>query len=113
VGGDFFDSVPAGGDLYLLKHILHDWKDDECLRILRSIRSAMAHGGRLAVMEFVLPEEDIHHRGFALDIQMLVHTGGRERRLSEFEVLLTGGGFRLDRVTENPHGHSILEAVPA
>jgi hypothetical protein len=112
VGGDFFDSVPAGGDLYLLKQILHDWQDDECVTILRAIRSAIADSGRLAVIEFVLPEEDIYHRGFALDIQMLVQTGGKERRLSEFEALFAEAGFRFERITENPQGQSILEAVP-
>jgi hypothetical protein len=113
IGGDFFDAVPAGGDLYLLKHILHDWNDEECMRILRSIRAAIADGGRLAVIEFVLPEADIHHRGFTLDILMLVHTGGRERRLSEFQRLFAQAGFRFDRITENPRGHSVLEAVAA
>lgn len=113
VGGDFFKSVPAGGDLYLMKQILHDWSDDECVTILKNIRAGIAQNGRLAVIDFLLPEQNVPHPGFALDINMMnLLTGGRERRLSEFEELFAKSGFALDRVTENPNGQSLFEAVP-
>ena len=112
VGGDFFKAVPAGGDLYLLKQILHDWDDDECVRILKSIRAAIASGGRLAVIEFLLPEELEPHPGFAMDVHMMALSTGRERTAAEYEALFNAVGFRLDRVTENPNGPSIVEAVP-
>jgi len=112
-GGDFFDAVPAGGDLYLLKQILHDWGDEECAVILRSIRDAIADRGRLAVIEYLLPDARVHHHGFAMDIHMMVLSTGKERTLSEYEALLEAAGFKLDRVTENPQGQSVAEAVPA
>jgi hypothetical protein len=112
-GGDFFESVPDGGDLYLLKQILHDWGDDDCVRILRSIRAAIADRGRLAVIEYLLPDVSVNHPGFAMDIHMMVLSTGRERTLPEYEALLEAAGFRLDRVTGNPQGQSVAEAVPA
>lgn len=112
VGGSFFEAVPADGDLYLLKQILHDWDDESSAAILRSIRAAIPNGGRLAVIEYVLPEENIDHPGFVFDVLMLAQTGGKERRLSEFEALFGKAGFKLDRMTENPHGQSVMEVVP-
>jgi len=113
VGGDFFKAVPEGGDLYLMKQILHDWGDEECVAILKNIRAAIANDGRLAVIDFLLPEEPAPHPGYALDVNMMnLLTGGRERRLSEFEEMFSKAGFTLDRVTENPHGQSLFEAVP-
>jgi hypothetical protein len=111
VGGDFFAAVPPGGDLYLLKQILHDWNDEECRAILHTIRKAMAEGTRLAVVERLLPERPRPHNAFALDVIMLMWTTGRERRLSEYLAMLTECGFAFDRVTENPDGMSVLEAV--
>lgn len=113
IGGDFFEAVPAGGDLYLLKQVLHDWDDTDCTRILKSIRRAIIPAGRLAVIEFFLPDEPWPHPGFAMDIHMLTLSTGRERTASEFEALLGSAGFKLDRVTENPDGQSIIEAIPA
>ena len=111
VGGDFFEAVPAGGDLYLLKQILHDWDDEECVKILASIRTALAAHGRLAVIEFILPDAPEPHPGFAMDIQMMALSTGRERTATEFEKLLEAAGFGIDRVTDNPYGPSVVEAV--
>lgn len=112
IGGSFFDSVPEGGDLYLLKQILHDWDDKGCVAILANIRAAIAPEGRLAVIDRLLPEEFRPHANYDLDIQMATMGYGRERRLSEFEALFEASGFKLDRVTENPRGPSVIEAVP-
>jgi hypothetical protein len=111
--GDFFAAVPSGGDLYLLKQILHDWSDDECRTILRNIRAAMAPGARLAVVERLLPERYRPHNAYVLDIIMLMWTTGRERRLSHYVAMLGECGLAFDRVTENPDGMSVIEAVPA
>jgi hypothetical protein len=111
VGGDFFTTVPTGGDLYLLKQILHDWNDEECRAILRAVRAAMEPGTRLAVVERLLPERPRPHNAFALDVIMLMWTTGRERRLSEYLALLGECGFAFDRVTENPDGMSVLEVL--
>jgi hypothetical protein len=104
--------VPDGADLYLLKQILHDWGDEDCVKILRSIRTAIAERGRLAVIEYLLPDVSVNHPGFAMDIHMMVLGTGRERTLREYEALLAAAGFRLDRVTENPQGQSVAEFVP-
>jgi len=112
VGGDFFESLPSA-DLYLLKMILHDWSDDECKAILRSIRAAIAPSGRVSVIEYVMPETPRPHPANAMDIAMLVWATGRERKLSEFNSLFDASGFRIDRVTENPRGQSVIEAIAA
>lgn len=112
VGGSFFEAVPAGGDLYLLKQILHDWGDEECLAILRAIRAAIAPGGRLAVFDRLIPDTPRPHPAYNMDLYMMLLLGARERKLSQFEVLFAASGFRLDRVTEDPDGLSVIEAVP-
>lgn len=103
--GSFFDSVPAGADAYLMKHILHDWSDDLCLKILRHIHAALPKDGRLLVAENVLkPGNDGDFAKF-LDLEMLVMTdGGKERGEAEFAALFADAGFRLVRVvrTESP-----------
>lgn len=94
VGGDFFESVPAGADVYLLSMILHDWDDESCLTILGNIRSAMAPGGRLLVIDPVIPEDDSAHIGKFIDIYMLMHFAGRERTEAEFVRLFAAAGLR-------------------
>lgn len=98
VGGDFFAEVPAGGDVYLLSMILHDWDDRRALAILGNIRAAMstspAPGGRLLVIEPVLPEDDSPHIGKFTDIYMLMHFAGRERTEREFVTLFEMAGLR-------------------
>jgi len=94
VGGNFFDAVPAGADGYLLKHILHNWEDDKCVKLLRNIHAAAKPGARLFVLESILPSGNTPHPGKHLDLMMLLLThGGRERTQAEWEALLMAGGF--------------------
>ncbi|MEU9192824.1 methyltransferase [Streptomyces hundungensis] len=109
-GGDFFTEVPSGGDLYLLKNILHDWDDVDCLRILAAIRAAAAPGKRLLVVDAVLPDNGDPHPAVELDMIMLMMVRGRERTAAEFEALLTRSGFRLHRILRTPSLPSIIEA---
>lgn len=109
--GDFFTAVPPGGDFYLLKHILHDWNDEDGLRILGSVRRAAEPGARLLVVDAVLPGSSVPHPGVELDIVMLLAVTGRERTASEFEALLARAGFRLHRILPTPSLPSIIEAV--
>ena len=111
--GDFFDSVPAGADTYLLSFILHDWSDDEAAAILRNVRSAIAEDGRLLLVEFVLPNGDEPHLGKLIDLTMLGILTGRERSEREFERLLDASGFVLERVHETPAPVSVIEGRPA
>jgi hypothetical protein len=77
IGGDFFTTVPTGGDAYLLAQILHDWDDDRCVAILAQCRHAVPDNGKLLVVELVLPKGDEPFFGKWLDLHMLVMASGR------------------------------------
>jgi len=111
--GSFFERIPGGGDAYVLSHIIHDWSEDQCLTILRHCRQAMAAGGRLLIVETVLPEGDEPHPGRMLDMIMMVLPGGQERTEAEYAELLRKAGFRLARVVPTESDVSVVEAVPA
>lgn len=111
-GGSFFESVPSGGDAYLLKAIIHDWDDEKSLHILRNIRTAIGTDGKLLLFELVLPDGAPPHPGMWLDLEMLVQAGGRERTAAEYATLLAQAGFRVTRVIPTPGPMSIVEAVP-
>lgn len=112
VGGDFFKSVPAGGDIYLLSAVLHNWSDAECKVILEHTRRAMAKGGRLLVLEMIMPPADTPHFAKKSDVVMLVALGGRERSVEQYSMLLAEAGFRLTRAHETPYLLQLLEAEP-
>jgi hypothetical protein len=122
VEGDFFRSVPAGGDAYLLKHILHDWNDTDCGRILGRCREAMAPGATLVVVESVLPDQIDDSPAAQLiacsDVMMLLNSpSGRERTEAQFRALLDAAGFVVTAVTAvrpawtGVESTSVLEAV--
>ncbi|WP_337174759.1 methyltransferase [Paludisphaera sp.] len=111
VAGDFFESVPAGGDLYVLKWILHDWDDRRAAVILRNCREAAGKGARILVIESVLPDGDAPSPGRLSDLNMMAMTGGRERSASEYRGLLEAAGFRDVRVRETGSPYGIVEAV--
>ena len=108
----FFERVPEGADVHLLKSILHDWNDEESHRLLTSCRSAIAKDGRLVVVEMIVPERV--EPGFVqlMDLNMLVMTGGLERTEREYADLFAGAGFRLARVVPTASPFSVLEARP-
>jgi hypothetical protein len=111
VGVDMFQSVPAGGDVYILKSILHDWNDDESVQILRNCRQAIStHGKLLHIGEVIKPSNEPDFAKW-LDLNMLVQLTGRERTEPEFRELYAKAGFRLTQVipTEGP---TIVEGVP-
>lgn len=113
-GGDFFETVPTGGDAYILASVLHDWDDSRCTAILARCRSVMPAHGKLLIVELVLPEgRDEPFFGNWVDLHMLVMASGRERTASEYRQLLRAGGFEFSRVVPTPAGSSIVEAVPA
>jgi O-methyltransferase domain/Dimerisation domain len=109
--GSFFESVPSGGDAYLLSHIIHDWTEDQCLTILGHCKRAMNPGSRLLIIEMVLPAGDTPHPGKMLDMMMLVGPGGQERTEQEYGVLLGKAGFRLTRVVPTASPVSVVEAT--
>ena len=112
VEGSFFESVPAGGDAYMLSHIIHDWDEERCLNILENCRRAMQGVGRLLLVEMVIPPGNDFHPGKFLDLTMLAITGGRERTEEEYAALLAKAGFNLIRVVPTPSPVSVVEAEP-
>jgi hypothetical protein len=117
VAGDFFASVPEGADAYLVKHVIHDWNDEQATRILRNVRHAMKPAARLLVAEGVYPpriDSSLASRGAAAnDVNMLVATGGRQRSEDEFRALYDAAGFTLTKLvpTLSP-AVSLIEGVP-
>jgi ubiquinone/menaquinone biosynthesis C-methylase UbiE len=114
VAGDFFAGVPAGADVYLLASVLHNWGDDDAVRILRNVRRAMAPAGRVLVLEVVLPDDGEPHLGKDLDMRMLaIFDGAVERSRQEYAALFDRSELKLTNVIELGAGASLIEAVPS
>jgi SAM-dependent methyltransferase len=117
--GDFFDAVPAGGDLYVLKNVIHNWPVDKEERLLRNVRTAMATPGegaaqrRLLVIEHVIRPGDAHDVARWLDLNFMILVDGRERTLAEYRDLAGATGFEVVRVIPTPGGRQIMEWRPA
>jgi hypothetical protein len=111
VEGDFIKEIPVKADIYLLKHIIHDWYEDRCQTILRNIRINMPDGARVLIIEAVIPEGNEPHFGKIADLEMLLTPGGVERTPTEFQELLADSGFRLNRIIPTMGPVSIVEAM--
>jgi hypothetical protein len=111
VGGDFFASVPAGGDAYIMMHIIHDWDDERALTILKNCHQAMTENGRLLVVEIVISEGNAPSLGKFLDLAMLVLVNSFERTAAEYSALFAQAGFKLTRIVPTASAHSVIEAV--
>lgn len=107
VAGSFFESVPTGADLYLLKHILHDWTDEQCGQILQKVAAAMGANSKLLIVEMLLPQPP----AALMDLNMMVMTGGRERSAQHYGRLLEGAGLKLHRHIPLPGQYQLVEAV--
>jgi len=114
IGGDFFTSIPAGGDAYVMKWILHNWPDDRCIEILKNCHAVMEKDARLLVVDMVMPEAvSPSTQAVMYDLHMLVMVDGIERTESEFHDLFSSAGFDLNLVIHTKSGMSIIEGVPA
>ncbi|NKQ23655.1 methyltransferase [Streptomyces galbus] len=113
VGGNVFEEVPAGGDVYLLSRVLQDWDDAHCRRLLANIRAAMPAHARLLVVERVVAEHGQCLLPLLWDLHLLMAAGGRERTLDGYRTLLGGAGLRLEAVHRLPLETSLLVAAPA
>jgi hypothetical protein len=102
VAGDFFESVPAGGDIYLLRLVLHDWDDEHAARILNTLRRAMSPGSRLVVIDHLLPARadtsPASRAALIIDMSMYVLFGARERTERDMRGMLDAAGFRVERI---------------
>ncbi len=111
VGVNFFETVPAGGDAYIMKHIIHDWSDDECVTILNLCHAAMTDNGKVLIAEMVLPERNAPGVSKLLDLEMLQFMTGCERTAEEYRLLLDRAGFKLTRIVPTPSPYSVIEGV--
>ncbi len=110
--GSFFEAVPSGGDTYALKKVLHDWDDERAIAILRSCHGVMPDGGRLLVIEPVVPLGNEPSFAKLLDLLMLVWTpGGKERTEVEHRAILAAAGFEMRRIISTATPVSVIEAV--
>lgn len=108
--GSFFDRIPAGADLYVLKRILHDWDDEQCKIILKNCKTAMQPGSKLLILETVVPEGNSRSISKDIDIMMLTLFGGKERTKIEWQELLASVGLKLINVKTTALMLSIIEA---
>ncbi len=113
IAGNFFEFVPPGGDLYILKIVLCDWQDSDATRILSSIRRAIGKGKRLLIVDAVLPSVNTPCFARLSDINMLLMTGGRERNEADFRGLLNISGFTMVSIRPVHEWVSAVEAVPS
>ncbi len=115
VSGDVFDSVPTGGEVYILSRVLHDWDNERSLRILRNCNKAMQMGKKLLLIERIIPSKieksESSESVFFMDLHMMVATGGQERTDEEFRSLFDESGFRLDRIIPIGNSMNVIEGL--
>jgi len=111
VSGDFFEAVPEGADLHLLKQIVHDWDDERTTRLLQNCHRALGPAGKLLLVEMVIPPENQPSPAQAMDLNMMVLLGGRERTEEDYQRLFQAAGFRLERVIPTHSPFSVIEAT--
>ena len=110
-GGDFFKNVPVGGDAYIMKHIIHDWNDEQCISILDNCRTAMIDNGKVLVVEMIVPEKNEPSIAKFLDLQMLQYLPGCERTEKEYHELFDKAGLKISRIIPTMSLFSIIEGV--
>ena len=115
VSGDFFHSVPAGGDGYILSRVIHDWADEKAVAILKVVRSVLPAKGRLLLFETMIRDGNRLSYPLLSDLNMVIRTGGCERSEPEYRALYKAAGFKLTRAIETPSptGMTIIEGKPA
>ncbi|MSU77746.1 MAG: methyltransferase [Gemmataceae bacterium] len=112
IAGSFFESAPAGGDAYQMRHIIHDWTDEQCHTILTHIRKVIPKSGKLLVIEMVIKPRNEPQPAKWLDLNMLVLPGGKERTEAEYRVIYAKAGFDLTRIVPTPTEVSVIEGKP-
>ena len=111
--GNFFERVPEGGDLYVFGMIMHNWGDEDCIRILSNVRQVLKPTSKVVLLEYVIPEGNEPHFAKILDIEMLItYREGRERTEKEFREIFEAAGLTLTRIIPTFCGSSVVEGVP-
>jgi hypothetical protein len=111
MGGDFFTAVEAKGDAYIMKHIIHDWDDEQCITILKNCRNSMTTGGKVLVVEIIIHEGNEPSIGKFIDLQMLLYLPGCERTEAEYRILFDKAGLELTRIVPTMSPFCIIEGV--
>ena len=109
IGGSFFESIPSGANAYLMRHIIHDWNDQQAISIFKNVKRVIGKEGRLLVVEGVIPPGNDPNFGKLLDLTMLVLPGGKERTEEEYRTLFKAGGFQLTRIVPTKAEVSVIE----
>ena len=109
--GSFFDSVPPGVDLYVMKNIIHDWPDEQAVSILRNVRAAATPGTTLLLVEAVIPEHNREFLGKWIDMEMLIGVAARERTKADYRKLYQEAGFRLTTVVPTASPFSLVQGL--
>ena len=112
ISGDYFDAVPKNVDLYMFKCIMCDWDDDRAIAILKNCRDGIAPGGRVLIIDIVIPADISDGRYPMTDIRMLVLTGGHVRTEAGYRDLYSGAGFKLSRIIPTSTPWSLVEGLP-
>lgn len=112
ITGSAFESIPRGGDAYVMSRVLHDWSDDEAALLLANCRKAISDGGILLIRDSVLPEGDVASQAKQMDLTMLIMTGGLERSEDEWGSLLRAADFEVAHVRRTSRPFDLIEARP-
>jgi len=112
IEGSFFETVPAGADAYLFRHIIHDWTDEQCIQILGHCRKAIPANGKLLIVDCVVPTGNAPSLSKDMDITMLTYPGGQERTEAQFRSVLKASGFELKSITPTASIVSVVEGRP-
>lgn len=112
IEGSFFESIPAGADAYLLRHIIHDWTDEQSIQILRNCHKVIPANGKLIIADCVVPAGNTPSLSKDMDITMLTFPGGQERTEAQFRSLLKASGFELKSITPTTTMISVVEGRP-
>ena len=112
IEGSFFETIPGGADAYLFRHIIHDWTDEQCIQILGHCRKVIPAGGKLLIVDCVVPAGNAPSLSKDMDITMLTFPGGRERTAGQFRSLLKASGFELKSITPTTSIISVVEGKP-
>jgi ubiquinone/menaquinone biosynthesis C-methylase UbiE len=111
IAGSFFESIPAGGDLYLLKNIIHNWNDEDSIKILQNIRKVMPQNGRVLIIEMIIENDNNPSWGKMMDLYMMIGLNGKERTRDEYQGLLKKAGFKIERIKRTVSPMSIIVAA--
>ncbi len=112
IGGDYFQSVPSGGDIYILKSVIEDEQDDGAVDLLKNCRQAMGNHARLLIVDIIMPPHGSPSPANVYDVHMMVMAGGLLRTEEEFGALFEKAGFKVNRVLPTRSEFSIIEGVP-